>query len=95
MLSANTHCSYASATARRLVCEETITQPSGFIHSSDLDNGGKYDIRHACVWKLTAEKGQRIYLRFLEFEMKYTDNCNYDFVEIREVCLYLSLSLSF
>ena len=66
-------------------CKEILNQPSGFIHSPDLDNDGKYDTNQNCSWTLTAPEDHVIYLQFLEFDIEYYDNCIYDFVEIWEV----------
>lgn len=67
-------------------CDERIKQPSGFIHSPDLDNDGEYETYQNCLFTIIAPELQVIYMMFTEFDIEFSQDCGYDFVDIREVC---------
>ena len=72
-------------------CGGLLTEPSGFIHSPDVDNDGYYDSNQNCFWTITAPAEQVIFLKFLEFDIEFHVDCDYDFVE---VCLLSHLARS-
>ena len=75
-----------SSTEFQIECGGNLTEPSGFLHSPDHDNDGKYETNQDCYWTLTALEHQVINLKFLYFYLEDEENCIYDYVEIQEVC---------
>ena len=71
-------------TDNKTICGEFLSQSSGSLHSPDEDNDGEYENEMECHWTLTAPEHQVIYLKFLEFDIEYIINCDFDFVEVRE-----------
>lgn len=73
---------FASFTERERDCGESLTEPSGVFVSPDVDNNGKYEGNQDCLWTLTAQEHQVIYLKFIKFDIEFEDNCGYDYVEV-------------
>ena len=40
-----------------------------------------------CEWTITVDPGNQILLNVTEFELEHHSNCNYDYLEIRLLCL--------
>ncbi|XP_068595991.1 neuropilin and tolloid-like protein 2 [Brachionichthys hirsutus] len=65
-------------------CQFEMTGPDGLIRSSQLDEDDtmKSDQAVDCIWTIRAPSNNRIYLRFLEYQMENSNECKKNFVAV-------------
>ncbi|KHN89126.1 Zinc metalloproteinase nas-39, partial [Toxocara canis] len=61
-----------------LKAEDTI----GFIYSHARYSDDKYDKKMTCEWRIIAEAGRGVELRFAQFDLEKEANCEFDYVEV-------------
>lgn len=65
-----------------LACGGNYTSERGTITSPGYPNS--YPLNAECVWILNTSPGNRITLSFSEFDIESSENCDLDYLEIRE-----------
>ena len=63
-------------------CGGVITDESGTISSTDVDNNGQYDADKDCLWTLMAPEGQFVELNMLTFNLQPSSTCALDFLQV-------------
>ncbi|XP_076174105.1 cubilin isoform X2 [Ptiloglossa arizonensis] len=63
-------------------CGGTYTSYQGIIASPNYPN--TYPLNSECIWILNNSPGNKLTLSFNEFELQKSDNCDLDYLEIRE-----------
>ncbi|XP_012062648.1 PREDICTED: cubilin [Atta cephalotes] len=63
-------------------CGGNYTSQQGIITSPSYPNS--YPLNAECVWILNTSPGNRITLMFSEFDIESSENCDLDYVEVRE-----------
>ncbi|KAI4473303.1 hypothetical protein M0802_016189, partial [Mischocyttarus mexicanus] len=63
-------------------CGGNYTSEHGSIASPNYPNS--YPLNSECIWILNTSPGNRISITFKEFNIQKSDNCNLDYLEIRE-----------
>ncbi|XP_053741478.1 neuropilin and tolloid-like protein 2 isoform X2 [Synchiropus splendidus] len=65
-------------------CQFELTGADGLIRSSQVDEEYKVkaDQPVDCIWTIRAPKNNRIYLRFLEYQMENSNECKKNFVAV-------------
>ncbi|CAG0918336.1 unnamed protein product [Notodromas monacha] len=63
------------------VCGGEFYSETGMIRSPGYPYG--YPHNRECVWTIVAPPGRQVYLNFTDFEIEAHQNCEYDFLEIR------------
>ncbi|EFN89302.1 Cubilin, partial [Harpegnathos saltator] len=63
-------------------CGGNYTSEQGMITSPSYPNS--YPLNSECVWILNTSPGNRISLTFTEFDVETSENCDLDYVEVRE-----------
>ncbi|XP_029168402.1 cubilin-like [Nylanderia fulva] len=72
----------ASYSALNTACGGTYTSVQGIITSPGYPNS--YPLNAECVWILNLSPGNKITLSFSEFDIESSENCDLDYLEIRE-----------
>lgn len=65
-----------------LACGGNYTSAQGTITSPGYPNS--YPLNAECIWTLNTSPGNRISLSFSEFDIESSENCDLDYLEIRE-----------
>ncbi|XP_035520790.1 neuropilin and tolloid-like protein 2 [Morone saxatilis] len=65
-------------------CQFELTGPDGLIRSSQVEEEYKVKPDQAvdCIWTIRAPTNNRIYLRFLEYQMENSNECKKNFVAV-------------
>ncbi|XP_076766726.1 cubilin [Xylocopa sonorina] len=63
-------------------CGGTYNSSEGTIASPGYPNS--YPLNSECVWILNTSPGSKIQLTFAEFELQQSENCDLDYLEVRE-----------
>ncbi|CAG9792216.1 unnamed protein product [Diatraea saccharalis] len=63
-------------------CGGTLTSEEGAISSPNYPH--PYPINTDCEWTLETSPGNKVYILFENFKLQYSENCNQDYVEVRE-----------
>lgn len=66
----------------RSACGGVLTSEEGSIASPNYPQS--YPESASCEWTLSTSPGNRVYVTFEQFDMEYSENCNEDYLEIRE-----------
>uniref|UniRef100_A0A915BIG2 Metalloendopeptidase n=2 Tax=Parascaris univalens TaxID=6257 RepID=A0A915BIG2_PARUN len=69
---------YSSVCGGELKAEETV----GFIYSHARYSDDKYDKKMRCEWRILADAGRGVELRFAQFDLEKEASCDFDFVEV-------------
>ncbi|XP_026748193.2 cubilin [Galleria mellonella] len=72
----------AHYTATDSACGGTLTSEEGAIASPGFPRS--YPINTDCEWILKTSPGNKVYLTFESFKIEYSEQCNQDYLEIRE-----------
>ena len=70
-----------------LSADEAPTQLFSHAKFGDIN----YDNKEDCDWIIEAPHGKNVHLNFLTFELEDEQDCGYDFIEVREIVLELSM----
>ncbi|XP_066541616.1 neuropilin and tolloid-like protein 2 [Hoplias malabaricus] len=65
-------------------CQFELTGPDGFIRSSQVEEENKVKPDEAvdCIWTIRAPPNNRIYLRFLDYQLENSNECKKNFVAV-------------
>ncbi|XP_050461753.1 cubilin-like [Cataglyphis hispanica] len=72
----------ASYSVLNTACGGNYTSEQGMITSPGYPNS--YPLNAECVWMLNTSPGNKITLSFSEFDIESSENCDMDYLEIRE-----------
>ncbi|KAI5643882.1 CUB domain-containing protein [Phthorimaea operculella] len=63
-------------------CGGVLTSEEGSIASPNYPQS--YPIDSNCEWILSTSPGNKVYITFEQFDIKWSENCNEDYLEVRE-----------
>ncbi|KAI5646194.1 CUB domain-containing protein [Phthorimaea operculella] len=63
-------------------CGGVLTSEEGSIASPNYPES--YPINSSCEWILSTSPGNKVYITFEQFNLKLSENCNEDYLEVRE-----------
>ena len=63
-------------------CGGTLTSPTGSISSPNHPQ--PYHHRAECIWRIHVSKGSKIQVVFLDLDLEQGQECEYDYVELRD-----------
>ncbi|XP_061404713.1 neuropilin and tolloid-like protein 2 isoform X2 [Lethenteron reissneri] len=65
-------------------CEFEMSGTEGVVRSSQIEHERKAQANEAvdCIWKIRAPPPAKIYLRFLDYQMEHSNECNRNFVAV-------------
>ncbi|XP_006816040.2 bone morphogenetic protein 1-like [Saccoglossus kowalevskii] len=62
-------------------CSYTLTEPEGVLKSPYFPYN--YPKNHECHWVIKTPPDSKVILKFIKFDMEYTEVCGFDYLEIR------------
>ncbi|KAM7305988.1 hypothetical protein ISCGN_015884 [Ixodes scapularis] len=66
-------------------CGRTLLEPNGLVSSPELVNSVTPPAEgEHCEWRITATHGERIVLNVTELDIYESDNCETDYIEVRD-----------
>lgn len=71
-------------------CGKTLQNPSGAFSSPDYGNSSPPPEGEHCEWRITATQGERIILNITDIDVFKSENCDTDFLEVRDGYWYKS-----
>ncbi|XP_049865550.1 cubilin homolog [Pectinophora gossypiella] len=73
---------YATYSTLTTACGGILTSEEGSIASPNYPLS--YPNKASCEWTLSTSPGNRVYITFEQFDLEYSENCNEDYLEVRE-----------
>ncbi|GIX76353.1 tolloid-like protein 1 [Caerostris darwini] len=71
-------------------CGKTMQNPSGTLSSPESSNSVTPQEGTHCEWRITATQGERIILNITEIDIHKSENCDTDYLEVRDGYWYKS-----
>ncbi|XP_042905263.1 bone morphogenetic protein 1 [Parasteatoda tepidariorum] len=71
-------------------CGKSLQNPSGILSSPEYPNSNPPSDGERCEWRITATQGERIILNVTEIDLRLSDNCETDYLEVRDGYWYKS-----
>ncbi|KAI1280397.1 Cubilin [Halotydeus destructor] len=72
----------AKASSSWAGCGGNLTSAAGFFVSPGYPSN--YPLNSECIWQLQAPLGNRVAYNFSDFNVEQSDNCTFDYVELRD-----------